>query len=376
MASQDQTPFPSGGGNGGRMHDRMERMPTRKLPADATVVTPAPAPPAPPPPSDAPQGSGSAKGYGAGTRAHWDLMDTIPNRQLSVEAASTSAARVHYPDRDPDRAHKDKLMYTRMGPSWPIRDRQLMVGADVTYAKPQQHAVKAGERMRKSDSGYALQERQLAADAHVVPPRSADADADGSAQADADDDMAMAAPRLHRHKVVRDLAWSLGSPNLMSHHCESLLEGGRVWLDEGAALVAASREWLEGLDDDPGPLLVWLRQQHGINRLGHYFSALIEYWIRHCMGVDPAFMVCRKQVRSCYNSAAALLPPLLLPILRVHDGHSIRSFRRHFDGTRSPPHTRHLPVQDEEQLGGLAQVRVPSQRWERDTPRVLFQAFR
>ena len=284
------------GGNGGRMHDRMERMPTRRLPADATVVAPPPSPPPappPPPPSDAPQGggSGSAKGYGAATRAHWDLMDTIPNRQLSVGDQATPAA------------HKDKLMYTRMGPSWPIRDRQLMVNAAgelsvSAYTKPQQqqqHAIKAGERMRKNDSGYALQERQLAADAHVVPPRSA-ADADrGGAKADAAED-GMAAPRLHRHKVVRDLAWSLASPNLMSRHCEGLLEGGRVWLDEGAALVAASREWLEGLDDDPGPLLAWLRQQHGINRLGHYFSALIEYWIRHCMGVDPAFMVCRKQV--------------------------------------------------------------------------------
>ena len=36
----------------------------------------------------------------------------------------------HGPIKDKDK-EKLKLMHTRMGPSWPIADRQLMVTADV-----------------------------------------------------------------------------------------------------------------------------------------------------------------------------------------------------------------------------------------------------
>ena len=39
---------------------------------------------------------------------------------------------------------------------------------------------------------------------------------------------------------------------------------------------------VRALDADPTPLEAWLRVQRNVRRLGFYFAALLEYWIREC----------------------------------------------------------------------------------------------
>ena len=49
-----------------------------------------------------------------------------------------------------------------------------------------------------------------------------------------------------------------------------------------ASIVQKSLPWLRDLDLSPGPLEAWLRTQRNVRRLGFYFAALLEYWVRHC----------------------------------------------------------------------------------------------
>ena len=55
-----------------------------------------------------------------------------------------------------------------------------------------------------------------------------------------------------RHKVVRDLAWAVGSPHL--------LDTPEAFPDaEAAAAAKAAAPWLAELDADPSPLLHFIR---------------------------------------------------------------------------------------------------------------------
>lgn len=83
---------------------------------------------------------------------------------------------------------------------------------------------------------------------------------------------------LFLSKAVRDLHWVLASPHLLTH------QAGVPCCDDAwcAAIVAESLPWLLGLDADPTPLEDWLCRQRNVRRLGFYYAALLEFWVRHC----------------------------------------------------------------------------------------------
>jgi len=77
------------------------------------------------------------------------------------------------------------------------------------------------------------------------------------------------------HRVVRDLAWAIASPPLVTGRF-----GGVIWWDESFVLAEykACLPTLEKLDKDPTPLLDYLDRQN-VKALGHRFEALVGYWL-------------------------------------------------------------------------------------------------
>lgn len=91
---------------------------------------------------------------------------------------------------------------------------------------------------------------------------------------------------------VRDLAWTIGSPTLVDTGRTPF--SGRAVDDAFCAAALADVEtWLTELDRNPAPLHAFLEQHHS-HRLGHYFEALIEFWLRHA---DAANLHTRLQAR-------------------------------------------------------------------------------
>ena len=84
---------------------------------------------------------------------------------------------------------------------------------------------------------------------------------------------------LYRHKAVRDLHWVMASPHLLDAHVDGVSVVQDDWC---AALVANATSWLDALDAHPAPLLQFLRSQRNVQRLGFYFAALLEFWVRAC----------------------------------------------------------------------------------------------
>ena len=83
---------------------------------------------------------------------------------------------------------------------------------------------------------------------------------------------------LFFRKPVRDLHWVLASSNLIA-------EGGSISVLSDAwcaALVERSIPWLRELERNPDELVNWLSRQRNVRRLGFYFAALLEFWVRHC----------------------------------------------------------------------------------------------
>ncbi len=79
---------------------------------------------------------------------------------------------------------------------------------------------------------------------------------------------------LWHHPAVRDLYWSINS--------SSLITTPRIthWQDQGEFFT----EHCHQLDQDPSPLLTWLKQRLPNNRtprLGHYFESLWHYYFTH-----------------------------------------------------------------------------------------------
>ena len=92
----------------------------------------------------------------------------------------------------------------------------------------------------------------------------------------------MAAP-LFLNKTIRDLHWVMFSPHLLTPHA-----GVRCLSDAWCLrLCEASLPWLHDLDADPSQLLGFLRAQRNVRRLGFYFAALLEFWIRFCPALAP-----------------------------------------------------------------------------------------
>ena len=78
------------------------------------------------------------------------------------------------------------------------------------------------------------------------------------------------------NKAVRDLHWALASPHVLSADAVPVVS--ESWCEN---VVARSLPWLQQLDADPTPLESWLRSQRNVRRLGFYFAALLEFWVRH-----------------------------------------------------------------------------------------------
>lgn len=78
-----------------------------------------------------------------------------------------------------------------------------------------------------------------------------------------------------RHHAVRDLAWVISSASLIMD------EGDDRVSDAWCRFAFYDRiPWLRELDRHPEVLTAWLTARRG-RLLGHYFEALIEYWLRH-----------------------------------------------------------------------------------------------
>jgi hypothetical protein len=89
------------------------------------------------------------------------------------------------------------------------------------------------------------------------------------------------------HPVVRDLAWVMASPNLISS-----APAGAGLVDDVWCLHSyqQQRQRLAALDTDPQPLLHWLieRQIRGnSHRLGVYFESLVGFWLHFLLGAAP-----------------------------------------------------------------------------------------
>lgn len=82
-----------------------------------------------------------------------------------------------------------------------------------------------------------------------------------------------------RHPAVRDLAWVLGSPPLLSAPRPAATPNP-CWLDADWCnrSLQVSTDWLTRLDADPTPLLAHLAREHD-HRLGSRFESLLAFWL-------------------------------------------------------------------------------------------------
>ncbi|MFB4402378.1 DUF1853 family protein [Pseudomonas inefficax] len=90
-------------------------------------------------------------------------------------------------------------------------------------------------------------------------------------------------PRQLRRPNVRDLAWALLSPPLLSAPpCPQRHPlAGSLWADQPQCLA----DWLRALDDDDRPLRDWLAQL-GSRRLGHYYERLWQFALGQAPGIE------------------------------------------------------------------------------------------
>lgn len=90
-------------------------------------------------------------------------------------------------------------------------------------------------------------------------------------------------PRQLRRPAVRDLAWALLSPPLLSAPpCPQRHPlAGSLWADRPQGL----ERWLRALDDDDRPLREWLAQL-GSRRLGHYYERLWQFALGQAPGIE------------------------------------------------------------------------------------------
>jgi len=81
-----------------------------------------------------------------------------------------------------------------------------------------------------------------------------------------------------KHKVVRDLAWAIGSPGLLSaSDWVSDAEIDRLW--------DTTLPWLSALDHNPHALTTWIANR-GSFRLGRYFEDLLSFWLHETDTVE------------------------------------------------------------------------------------------
>ncbi len=89
----------------------------------------------------------------------------------------------------------------------------------------------------------------------------------------------MTAINQWRHPVVRDLAWVMASPSLISDVSHAVDD---VWCRD---VFDASLSALQRLDVSPAPLLSVLEKDQS-HRLGRYFEVLVAYWLGEIIGSE------------------------------------------------------------------------------------------
>jgi hypothetical protein len=122
-------------------------------------------------------------------------------------------------------------------------------------------------------------------------------------------------PPLFRNKVVRDLAFVVSSPVTAC----SATDPVAGWCSTQAASVG----WLEALDNDPAPLLDWIRFQNNHSRLGVYFSALAEFWVRNAPGLGAKNIKANVQVAQLFDRKERIVGALKL-LFEGSDGSTAR----------------------------------------------------
>jgi len=85
------------------------------------------------------------------------------------------------------------------------------------------------------------------------------------------------------HPAVRDLAWVMYSPSLLSSRLPNVdvidKDRCRFISDKYCNTIFESgRKWLEGLDQHPRPLLEFLSKRKS-SKLGYYFENLVAFWL-------------------------------------------------------------------------------------------------
>jgi len=80
-----------------------------------------------------------------------------------------------------------------------------------------------------------------------------------------------------RHQSVRDLAWAVSSPPLISQTSSSCLWPDGQWYRQ---MYEETLPWLKSVDDDPAELEQQLDNQKD-RRMGKYFETLWYYWLSH-----------------------------------------------------------------------------------------------
>ena len=82
-------------------------------------------------------------------------------------------------------------------------------------------------------------------------------------------------PSEFKHQSVRDLAWAVSSPPLLSRISSACVWPDYQWYRQ---LNAEAQSWLTLVDADPAELDEMLAQQKD-RRLGKYFETLWLYWL-------------------------------------------------------------------------------------------------
>jgi len=95
--------------------------------------------------------------------------------------------------------------------------------------------------------------------------------------------MNLDAPTIFRHRQVRDLAWAIGSSNLVTPEANPYVQTNSFVKE----LYQQSRDWLLLLDETPRPLFQFLEQrQQRHNKLGLYFEDLWLFWLQEQPGIE------------------------------------------------------------------------------------------
>ncbi len=83
-------------------------------------------------------------------------------------------------------------------------------------------------------------------------------------------------PNQFKHRIVRDLAWVIASPPLLSG-----IKNNTLWLDHSFCLkeYADCLSALIKLDTDPQPLILQIEQLKS-KRLGYRFESFINFWLK------------------------------------------------------------------------------------------------